>query len=89
MEKSGELEPIIQNKKGPKIVIVKNKKEKEFVAIKKKLNKRRKKKLEAGLPVEETVHETKGQAKAIQYLKSWHSDRQNWKLKNAGRFGSC
>lgn len=68
-------------KKGPKIVIAKSKKTKdEEVKPQKKLNKRRKKKLEQGLPLEESVHETKGQAKAISYLKTWHTDRENWKF---------
>ena len=74
-------EPASGQKKGPKIVIAKSKKSKdEEVKPHKKLNKRRKKKLEQGLPLEETVHETKGQAKAISYLKTWHTDRENWKF---------
>merc|ERR1711976_5737 len=77
--------PVIesQNKKGPKIIIAKSKKQKEEETKSKpskKLNKRRKKKLQQGLPIEETVHETKGQSKALQYLKTWHTDRDNWKF---------
>ena len=69
---------------GPKIIIAKNKKkdksEGEEVKPRKRLNKRRKKKLAAGLPVEETIHESKGQSKALQYLQTWASDRENWKF---------
>ena len=69
---------------GPRIIIAKNKKkdksEREEAKPKKRLNKRRKKKIAAGLPVEETVHESKGQSKALQYLKTWASDRENWKF---------
>ena len=69
---------------GPKIIIAKNKKkdksEGEDVKPRKRLNKRRKKKLAAGLPVEETIHESKGQSKALQYLKTWATDRENWKF---------
>jgi len=32
------------------------------------------------LPIEETIHETKGQAKALQYLKQWDEDRDSWKF---------
>ena len=69
---------------GPKIIIAKSKKkdksEGEDVKPRKRLNKRRKKKLAAGLPVEETIHESKGQSKALQYLKTWATDRENWKF---------
>ena len=69
---------------GPKIIIAKTKKkdksEGEDVKPRKRLNKRRKKKLAAGLPVEETIHESKGQSKALQYLKTWATDRENWKF---------
>merc|ERR1712058_185331 len=77
-------EPTIESsspKKGPKIIIAKNKKALEEEAKPtKKLNKRRRKRKEQGLPIEDTVHETKGQAKAIQYLQQWNSDRENWKF---------
>merc|ERR1712227_349179 len=46
----------------------------------KKLNKRRRKKIQQGLPVEDTIHETKGRAKALQYLKTWNEDKDNWKF---------
>ena len=76
--------PILSNseKKGPKIIIAKSKKEKEETENKpaKKLNKRRRKKIQQGLPVEDTIHETKGQAKALQYLKTWNEDKDNWKF---------
>merc|ERR1712098_35068 len=77
-------EPTIESsspKKGPKIIIAKNKKALEEEAKPtKKLNKRRRKRKEQGLPIEDTWDETKGQAKAIQYLQQWNSDRENWKF---------
>ena len=36
--------------------------------------------MQLGLPIEESIHETKGQAKAIDYLKNWETDRNNWKF---------
>ena len=36
--------------------------------------------MQQGLPIEESIHETKGQAKAIDYLRKWDTDRQNWKF---------
>ena len=36
--------------------------------------------MQQGLPIEESIHETKGQAKAIDYLRNWETDRQNWKF---------
>ena len=32
------------------------------------------------MPIEETIHETKGQTKALQYLKQWDEDRDSWKF---------
>ena len=84
-ETSASLElPKLNTGGGPKIIIAKDKKkeksEGEAGKPKKRLNKRRKKKLAAGLPVEETVHESKGQSKALQYLQTWASDRDSWKF---------
>merc|ERR1719195_2528468 len=72
----------VEGRKGPKIIIAKSKKEKDDESKKptKRLNKRRRKKLQQGLPIEETIHETKGQAKALQYLKQWDEDRDSWKF---------
>ena len=77
-------QPPLKSGPGPKIIIAKSKKkdssEGEAAKPRKRLNKRRKKKIAAGLPVEETVHESKGQSKALQYLQTWASDRENWKF---------
>ena len=86
VQDSSELsdQPTLNSGPGPKIIIAKTKKkdnsEGEEAKPRKRLNKRRKKKIAAGLPVEETIHESKGQSKALQYLKTWASDRENWKF---------
>ena len=86
VQDSSELsdQPRLNSGPGPKIIIAKSKKkdksEGEEAKPRKRLNKRRKKKIAAGLPVEETVHESKGQSKALQYLNTWASDRENWKF---------
>lgn len=41
---------------------------------------RRRRKVQLGIPIEESVHETKGQAKAVEYLQLWESDRSSWKF---------
>merc|ERR1719219_1132128 len=86
VQDSSELsdQPILNSGPGPKIIIAKSKKkdksEGEEAKPRKRLNKRRKKKIAAGLPVEETIHESKGQSKALQYLQTWAADRENWKF---------
>ena len=78
--------PALNSGKGPKIIIAKDKKKEKSDGEagtgrrRRRLNKRSKKRLAEGLPLEETQHESKGQSKAIQYLKTWASDRDNWKF---------
>ena len=79
--------PVLKSSgKGPKIIIAQDNKKVETKKTEgqgpTKLSKRKRKHLNAGgtLPEEETVHESKGMGKALNYLKTWEEDRESWKF---------
>ena len=76
--------PPLNSGKGPKIIIAKDKNkdrsDSEAVKPRRRLNKRRKARLAAGLPLEEAQHDSKGQSKALQYLQTWAHHRHTWKF---------